>query len=767
MNTMPHSPLKRRFLAATGVVATAVMGLALAWVAPAGAVEAGQTAWGRQTDRQGSVSQDSTGQDQVSQDQVSQDQVGQDSATQTSRTAEATAEALAQAVSQALRQSDASGQADPAATDKAKAKALKEQDSGADRFDPLAVAPPNAPAIAEPLAGETSALKVASTRQTALVLTDPAGPVQVMVTARLVAEPFSVAGLTWDGTQAPGRVLLRAYQDGQWTEWFDLESEDGPALDSAEGQRSSGASGPAVVAGSAGIQIQVFSVPGGSLPEGLEPAIVPLRTVEPAATASATQPEPSAETTTPSSQPGGAGNGWTASSGLNQNTLSLAAPAIQPRSSWGAKAADYSGNTPAGSPIIAPRLNGAIIHHQAGSNNYTEEQVPGIIRSIQSWHMDANHWDDIGYNFLVDKYGGLWEGRQGGITSNVVGAHATDFNTGSTGVCFLGDMDAAEPSQEALDQAGKLVAWRLSLAGLTDLHGKTTYPKDPKQALKPVVAGHRDVNATACPGKYLYAKLDQIRHQSLPQPLPKAQTVASPDLDGNGWGDIVVVDEAGSLFIYPMTSANTLGPARLVGNGWSGFVVLAPGDWDGDGRADLMGQSPDGKLYLYRGTAAGFGTKVEVGHGWGGLTIRPSGDLDGDGWADILAIDNQTHDLLLYRGDGHGGWITGRGQRVGNGWAGYDLHAAGRVNADKLADIFSVDQAGRLFTYLSKPGGGFQTKVRSGNGWAGFTLFAGADMTGDKLADLVGLDRASGQLYLYRGLGNSAFATKTVLSQAW
>ena len=83
------------------------------------------------------------------------------------------------------------------------------------------------------------------------------------------------------------------------------------------------------------------------------------------------------------------------------------------------------------------RVRFAIVHHTAGSNSYTRAQSAAIVRGIQRYHVLANGWDDIGYNFLVDKYGQIFEGRFGGIDRNVVGAHAQGFNTGLGGRCAV------------------------------------------------------------------------------------------------------------------------------------------------------------------------------------------------------------------------------------------------------------------------------------------------------------------------------------------
>jgi hypothetical protein len=635
---------------------------------------------------------------------------------------------------------------EPASPDQvaeALAGALAAEPAGPD-LDPLGAEPPQAAAPTEDAAPGVVELDAAGPGQAELVLTTADGPIKALVTAPLGADEFSVAGVVWDRGTPPGRVLARAYQEGGWTEWYDLEADGGPDPGSLEASRAKGASGPLIAAGASGLQIEVLSAVGEELPEGLAPAVAPLANLDLPTGADASE---TAQAAAP----------W-----------AVAQPAIKARAAWGASPADYSGNNPKGEPVIAPSLKGAIVHHQAGSNTYSQDQVPGIIKGIQNWHMGNNGWDDIGYNFLVDKYGTLWEGRQGGVTRNVVGAHAAPFNSGSTGLCFLGDLDKTEPTEAALSAGATLVAWRLSLAGITDLEGTAVYSGDPALRPRAIVSGHRDVNPTTCPGRYLYAKLDVLRRgvPTLPPPPVSAKvfTAASPDLTGDGRGDVLAIDEAGALFVYPMVSNSALGAPLKAGNGWQGYYVLAPGDWDGDGRSDIMSVGPTGLLYYYEGHGASFGTRRQIGNGWSDYIIRPSGDIDGDGNADLLAIDKTTDKLYLYRGNGRGGWAGGRTQ-VGNGWGGLQLHAAGRVNADKMSDIFAVDQSGKLSTYLARAGGGFYKPILSGNGWNSCDLFAGADLGGDGRADLLG--QCGSSLYVYHGQGNASFAKKVELSAAW
>ncbi|HEX6054698.1 MAG TPA: cell wall-binding repeat-containing protein, partial [Intrasporangium sp.] len=151
-------------------------------------------------------------------------------------------------------------------------------------------------------------------------------------------------------------------------------------------------------------------------------------------------------------------------------------------------------------------VDGAVVHHTAGSNSYTADQVPGIIEGIYEYHVNGHGWRDIGYNFLVDRFGRIWEGRYGGMDKAVVGAHAAGVNSVMFGASVLGDFETAEPPSAVTTALRNLIAWkadvhRFDVLGTTVVDG-TTYNN---------ISGHRNVNATDCPGQYLYAKLPALR----------------------------------------------------------------------------------------------------------------------------------------------------------------------------------------------------------------------------------------------------------------
>ena len=147
------------------------------------------------------------------------------------------------------------------------------------------------------------------------------------------------------------------------------------------------------------------------------------------------------------------------------------------------------------------------VHHTVNANNYTAAQVPALLRGIYAYHTQSRGWRDIGYNYLVDRFGRIWEGRWGGVDRAVVGAHTLGYNEVSFAMSAIGNFDIAQPPQAVLDAYARLFAWKLSLynirADQTNILVKGRYLN--------AINGHRDVGQTACPGRYLYAKIPWIR----------------------------------------------------------------------------------------------------------------------------------------------------------------------------------------------------------------------------------------------------------------
>jgi hypothetical protein len=196
----------------------------------------------------------------------------------------------------------------------------------------------------------------------------------------------------------------------------------------------------------------------------------------------------------------------------------------------------------AGAPaIVAPTLRLALVHHTAGGNGYTAAQSPAIVKAIQLYHVKGNGWNDIGYNFLVDRFGKVYEGRYGGIERNVVGAHAEGFNTGSFGVALLGEYGSLAVAQTARDSLAALLAWRLDIAHvdpastLSFISGGNARFGAGLPVFLRTVSGHRDTGFTDCPGNALYGLLTQLAGDASRRGLPK---LYSPVVTGSVPGQV-------------------------------------------------------------------------------------------------------------------------------------------------------------------------------------------------------------------------------------
>ena len=194
---------------------------------------------------------------------------------------------------------------------------------------------------------------------------------------------------------------------------------------------------------------------------------------------------------------------WSPTAGVPARTLQQAgAPADRPAERLERGREDQA----RGTRPIAPALRLALVHHTAGANGYTAAQSPAIVRAIELYHVQGNGWNDIGYNFLVDRFGQVFEGRYGGIERNVVGAHAEGFNTGSVGVAVLGEYGSLPVAQKARDALAALLAWRLDIAHVDPAStlsfisgGNARFPAGLPVFLR-TVSGHRDTGFTDCPG---------------------------------------------------------------------------------------------------------------------------------------------------------------------------------------------------------------------------------------------------------------------------
>lgn len=198
---------------------------------------------------------------------------------------------------------------------------------------------------------------------------------------------------------------------------------------------------------------------------------------------------------------------------------SLERPPIISREEWGANLT-YGGAERGGSEWIPQYqdVEHVIIHHSETSN-FRDPLTE--IRSIHYYHAITRGWGDIGYNYLVDFMGNVYEGRIGG--DNVVGGHAYQYAHGSSGICVMGSYSVATATPEMLAGLTWITAWA---ARYLDPLARADFHETPNL---PTICGHRDVNDSSCPGDGMYADLDYIREAVAQVHLGTKETIPDPD----------------------------------------------------------------------------------------------------------------------------------------------------------------------------------------------------------------------------------------------
>jgi uncharacterized protein with LGFP repeats len=351
---------------------------------------------------------------------------------------------------------------------------------------------------------------------------------------------FAMVALRWSGA-APSGVQVQAQRaDGRWGPWLDLDEQDEP---DGPDTGSAGGSEPLWVGPSTALRVR--SAQAGGLSVVL---------IDPGARAA-----------------DAALGGGAAARSDAAGAAAVAQPAVISRAGWGADetirtdcfarqgiAVDY-----------AATVKAATIHHTAGTNDYTAAESAQIVRGIYAYHAITNDWCDIGYNVLVDKYGQIFEGRFGGLSRPVWGAHAGGFNEFTFGVSMLGTFIDVAPSAQQLEAVSAIVAWKFAgsyrdpnsqVTLVSGGGGTSKYPAGVPVTL-PRIFGHRDTGNTECPGDAGYQQLPAIR-QRVTQLMGNWQASPVYAKWQNTGGD------AGSLGGVYEVEANAAGGGR-----WAAFDV--------------------------------------------------------------------------------------------------------------------------------------------------------------------------------------------------
>ncbi len=591
-----------------------------------------------------------------------------------------------------------------------------------------------------------------------------------VLAARGTAEGATVVGVTWQAGTAVGEpvVQVRTRVETMWGPWQDLEVDDAEAPMGMSAAEARDGTIPFL----AGVvdEIQVAFTNDGRMPKGVRLAVIGEAPEE-----SVGSPNETSTPTTPStsgtakvSAARGGGTVMPAAARLSsvrqmsvsgtsaliapaaQLSATVARPTIYSRAQWGADESLMRWTPQIG------RVRGAAIHHTVGTNDYTAAQVPALIRGIYTYHAVSRGWGDIGYNFLVDKFGRVWQGRAGAVDRAIIGAHTQGINDEVFAVSFMGNFDVAAVPTVMIDAAARVVAWKFSVHGV---RANANVVLD--GVSRPTTFGHRDAGQTACPGRHLYARLPELRSKAAAYGSSPANDYAR-DLTADGFPDLVLTSD-NKVSVTAATSAGWA-PSAIVGQGWTSGRLVSPGDWTGDGTPDLMHIDTGGSLWVYPGSAGGgYGRASRLSGGWGGVSYVTGGfDWDGDGRVDLLARRASDGALYLYKGNGRGGIAATR--HVGNGWNTFNAIAMMGKLADGKPGVLARDKSGNLYVYRGNGTGGFLSgRTLVGSGWQGMNTIVGAgDVNDDGLNDIVARDSA-GRVYLYAGAGNGLVRGRSLL----
>ena len=532
-----------------------------------------------------------------------------------------------------------------------------EEASGSDNAASVSPATVRSATAAVPALAQATGAADAPAPSILPVATDPQADA-ALLTDPLEVDRFFVAGFTWTGgADLPDgvRIYLRVRENGTWSPWYLNE-----AADAGRDDRATSGTGEFVTGGADAIQA---SVVGSSLPAGLKLALVPsrpqgeevlgaddLKTTEAAPTpviedASAmenqgTQVDPAAMTLSsspaPVAQPAAAS---VASPATAPATVPVVVPAattanglpvaVTTRAEWGANASYMSWD-----PEYA-RAGHVVVHHTAGTNSYSAGQSASIVRGIYYYHAVTLDWGDIGYNFLVDKFGTVFEGRSGSVAAPAgkmsIGAHARGVNTGTMGISMMGDYSAVSPSDAQLSSVGKMAGWFLKRAGISDvtgwagLHVWTTERYQAGSTISmPRILGHRDVGYTTCPGNVGYSKLDTIRA------IAKAQG-AAPQGGSSSAPSTVAQDHPGAVALR----------SALGVNGWIGAATTGV---YASSKGGVFQRFKHGVGYWSPATGAQF-VGEPVLSAWGGYGYQ-TGSMGYPRSGGVVGIDGSRHQIF-------------------------------------------------------------------------------------------------------------------------
>ncbi len=501
----------------------------------------------------------------------------------------------------------------------------------------------------------------------------------------VIVHPEQPEMLIFPDVAAGTTLAVRSHNDGAWSDWTEVSASPDEAPDGLPGEEGAGTAtagiGPIWI-GHHADRTEVAVVDGSVS----DLAVQELDVTDGAATRDAL-------TTS------GAGTSYaTVAPAAASTSPTTVRPPIRPRSDW---ATDSMGYQCTGGPDYSNDLRAAVVHHTASTTDYAEADVPSILRGFWRFHTQTRGWCDIAYNFLVDRFGTIWEGRLGGVDRPVIGGHAKGFNTSTVGVALIGEFGSAPAYTAMIHATEQLIGWKLSLHGVdplgwTELQNRASDPpmKFAHGALVrvPTIIGHRDLGLTSCPGTNVYNVLPAMRRD-----LGTPDRVGSPPYVFDQWKPaptgiaMASVDARGGIRVAgaaAQTNVTVTGtPVAIDGGNGDGYVLTADGrltPFSGaPARTPVVAGTPvdlvvrrdgtsgwiltaDGRLTGFGGTsstqpgsAGGQAVAAELDDSGRGYVLLTSGALLSVGGAparSIISSGSPAIDLVT-REDGVSGWV--------------------------------------------------------------------------------------------------------------
>jgi hypothetical protein len=342
-----------------------------------------------------------------------------------------------------------------------------------------------------------------------------AGLVKAAPGTRMQSGPVAVGearfvGFSWpdpgpSGATGEAGLWLRARTKAGWSAWREVEqAADGPDKTSREYRPGRAYSdGQWLDAGTTEVQVRVDP-----------PATAGTKVAGTAGVGASASPGPASGLEAHLITPDMAPTPGTEPARAGVATAATVQPRIVSRAGWGADERIRRAD-----PDYSDTVKAAVVHHTVQGNRYSPSESAALVRADYLYHVRTRGWNDIGYNFLVDRYGRVFEGRYGGITRAVLGAHSGGFNTDTTGVALLGTFTTSRPTSPMLAALERLLAWKLDLTHvdprgrtvLTSAGGATARYPAGRRVVVNTILGHRTTSYTTCPGDPTIGLLPRIR----------------------------------------------------------------------------------------------------------------------------------------------------------------------------------------------------------------------------------------------------------------